>query len=74
MTHKSNKTSIFSEDELCFLPLTYRIMECENTKDVHELRTQSWYTTSSKHFSSNYIVCNSHKPLSNFLLYDPDSI
>lgn len=73
MTNKFKKKSVFTDEELRQLPLTYRKMEAEETKNVGELYVGSMYSKSSKHFSNSYMVYNSHKPISNFLI-DDDTI
>ena len=67
---KNIKKSVFTVKELEFLPLTYRKMEAEETKNVSELYVGSFYSSSKKHFSTNYMVYNSYKPISNFLIHD----
>lgn len=62
------KKSVFTEEELKHLPLTYRKMEAEETKNVNELYVGSIYVLSEKHFSKKYMVFNSSKPISNFLI------
>ena len=73
MTNKIKKNSVFTEEELKYLPLTYKKMEGEETKNVSELYVGSLYSKSKKHFSKKYMVFNSHKPISNFLI-DDDTI
>jgi hypothetical protein len=73
MTNKIKKKSVFTEKELKYLPLTYRKMEVEETKSVGELYLGSMYSKSNKHFSKKYMVFNSHKPISNFII-DDDTI
>ena len=73
MTNKTKKNSVFTEEELKHLPLTYKKMEGEETKSVGELYVGSLYSKSNKHFSKKYMVFNSHKPISNFLI-DDDTI
>lgn len=68
MTNKIKKKSVFAGEELKHLPLTYQKMEAEETKNVGELYIGSMYSKSTKHFSNNYMVYNSHKPISNFLI------
>jgi len=68
MTNKLKKKSVFTDDELKYLPLTYRKMEVEETENVGELYIGSMYSKSNKHFSKEYMVFNSHKPISNFLI------
>ena len=48
-------------------------MEVEETENVGELYTGSTYSKSNKHFCKKYMVFNSHKPISNFLI-DDDTI
>lgn len=62
------KKSVFTDEELKHLPLTYRKMEVEETKNVNELYVGSIYALSEKHFSKKYMVFNSSKPISNFLI------
>jgi len=66
--NKLKKNSVFTQKDLQYLPLTYRIMEVEETKNVGELYIGVTYSKSNKHFSKEYIVFNSHKPISNFLI------
>ena len=67
----SNKTkSIFKEESLKELPLTYRVMNIEETKDVGELYLSRKFSQSDKHYSGQYIVYVSQKPISNFLIED----
>ena len=73
MTNKTKKNSVFTEEELKYLPLTYKKMEVEETENVGELYTGSTYSKSNKHFCKKYMVFNSHKPISNFLI-DDDTI
>lgn len=73
MTTKSKKKSVFTEEELQYLPLTYTKMEVEETENVGELYVGSMYSHSNRHFSTNYMIYNSHKPISNFLI-DDDTI
>ncbi|CAL2081054.1 hypothetical protein [Tenacibaculum sp. 190524A02b] len=70
MTTKLTKTSVFTEEDLKHLPLTYRKMEVEETKNIGELYVGSMYSRSDKHFSKKYMIFNSHKPISNFLIDD----
>ena len=51
MTNKIKKNSVFTEEELKHLPLTYKKMEAEETKSVGELYVGSLYSKSNKHFS-----------------------
>ena len=64
-----NKT-VFTNEELEYIPLTYRQMEAEKTKSVGELNVDSKYSKSIKHFSNHYIAFTSHKPISNFFIDD----
>jgi len=70
MTNKLNKKSVFTKNELQYLPLTYRKMEVEKTKDIEELYVGEIYSKSTKHFSEKYLVFNPYKPISNFLIDD----
>ena len=70
MINKDKKNSVFKEEELKYLPLTYRKMESEETESIGELYIGSIYSKSAKHFSKKYMVFNSHKPISNFLIDD----
>jgi hypothetical protein len=64
------KKSIFTESSLKELPLTYRIMNIEDTKNVGELYLSRKFSQSEKHFSGQYMVYISTKPISNFLIED----
>ena len=64
----SKKKTVFANEELEYIPLTYRQMEAEETKSVGELNVGSKYSKSVKHFSNYYMVFTSHKPISNFFI------
>lgn len=65
---KKIKKTVFSDKDLENLPLTYRTMDVEKTKDVGELYIDTIFSKSIKHYSNNYMVYVSYKPISNFLL------
>lgn len=69
---KTNKKvkSIFKEATLKELPLTYRVMNIEDTKNVGELYLSRKFSQSEKHYSGQYMVYVSQKPISNFLIED----
>jgi uncharacterized protein with ATP-grasp and redox domains len=62
----SEKTTIFSEKILSELPVTYRQMYVTETKNVGELYLKSVFSKSKKHFSNDYQMYISGKPISNF--------
>lgn len=64
------KTSIFKKHELEKLPLTYRQMDVSKTDDVGELYKKSIFSSSYKHFSKQYKVYVSDKPISNYIIRD----
>lgn len=66
----SKKKTVFNDEELEFIPLTYRQMEAEETKNVGEFNVGSRYSKSARHFSNHYMVFTSHKPISNFFIDD----
>ena len=68
MTNNEPRNTVFSEQELRKLPVTYRKMEVEETNNVSELYVGSMYSKSRRHFSKKYMVYTSHKPISNFLI------
>jgi hypothetical protein len=68
MKKTSNKTTIFTKKELENLPITYRLMNVLETKEVGELYTKTTFTTSSKHFSNSFKMYIPNKPISNFII------
>ena len=48
--------SIFKEVTLKELPLTYRVMNIEDTKNVGELYLSRKFSQSEKHYSGQYMV------------------
>jgi len=68
-----DKNTLFSEKELKLIPLTYRTMKTHKTEFVGELNVNISFSKSSKHYSEQYIVYTSHKPISNFILLINDN-
>ena len=68
MKNKKKKTTIFTPKELEKLPVTYRMMDVLETKKVGELYTQTIFTHSARHFSDEFKMYISSKPISNFLI------
>ncbi len=64
---KNKKTTIFTKQDLKNLPVTYRLMNVLETKEVGELYTRTTFTISSKHFSTSFKMYISDKPISNFI-------
>lgn len=64
----TKKTTIFNEDILKELPIFYRLMEKKQTDKIGELYLKSTFSKSKRHFSRNYRVLISYKPISNFII------
>ncbi len=61
------KNSIFHEEELNNLPLTYRNMDRLKTNNVRELKIHN-YGKSERHSNNFYPVSISYKPFSNYII------
>jgi hypothetical protein len=72
MKNKLKKTTIFTAKELKNLPVTYRMMDEKETQEVGELYTQAVFTTSARHFSNQFKMYISPKPISNFIITKND--
>lgn len=63
-----NNKSIFNEEVLNEIPIFYRLMREKETNKIGELYLKTRFSKSKKHFSKNYKVVTSHKPISNFII------
>lgn len=67
MTDNIIKNSIFNEEDLDFIPLTYRFMILEKTANIGELHSDREFVPSQKHQSKQCMIYVNYKPISNFL-------
>lgn len=63
----NNKEYIFSLEILEMLPITYKYMVKDKTKNIGELYANAKYSKSIKHYSNFYLSKDSYKPISNYI-------
>lgn len=61
---KSSKDNLFNEKDLVKLPIFYRFMTVEETKNIQELREGARFSKSQAHRCNQYLNYPSYKPIS----------
>ena len=63
-------TTLFTEDDLAQLPLTFRFMTPIETTSFEENYSAQRFGRSGPHFSKQYLSQGSYKPLSDLIYQD----